>query len=143
MRRREKSVATVRTYANEMFEDVKDSVEHMAILKSRSKSRFIFTYNDEKYKQELEEKWAFLQRKWTKGMDGRVVLYFDLEVNQFDVTEAFSHADLDEDVEINIHYPDGFKVSGLMLRVMKAHMVNQYLSEFVTTTQSKHSQTSD
>ncbi|KAF5186325.1 Transposon ty1-gr2 gag-pol polyprotein, partial [Thalictrum thalictroides] len=49
-----------------------------------------------------------------------IVAYFDLEANQFDVTNAFPHADLDEDDEINIQYPDGFKVPGSMLRVMKA-----------------------
>ncbi|RKF63972.1 hypothetical protein OnM2_022059 [Erysiphe neolycopersici] len=48
------------------------------------------------------------------------VAYFDLEANQFDVTKAFPHADLDEDDEVNIHYPNGFKVPGSMLRVMKA-----------------------
>ncbi|KAI1005488.1 hypothetical protein K3495_g2735 [Podosphaera aphanis] len=49
-----------------------------------------------------------------------IVAYFDLEANQFDVANTFPHADLDEDDEINIQYPDGFKVLGSMLRFMKA-----------------------
>ena len=40
--------------------------------------------------------------------------------NQFDVTNAFPHAELDKDDEINIYFPDGFKIKGSMLRVMKA-----------------------
>ncbi|KAI0998591.1 hypothetical protein K3495_g9605 [Podosphaera aphanis] len=49
-----------------------------------------------------------------------IVAYFDLVANQFDVTNAFPHTDLDEDDEINIQYPDDFKVPGSILRVLKA-----------------------
>lgn len=49
-----------------------------------------------------------------------ICAYFDLEAHQFDVTNAFPHADLDKDEEVVIHYPDGFKIPRYRLRVLKA-----------------------
>lgn len=49
-----------------------------------------------------------------------IAAYFDLECNQFDVTNAFPHAELALDDEIFIQYPDGFKSSGQCLRVLRA-----------------------
>ena len=46
--------------------------------------------------------------------------YFNLEYNQFDVTNTFPHASLDDDDEVLIHYPEGFENQGRLLRVLKA-----------------------
>ncbi|KAF5197653.1 Transposon ty1-dr1 gag-pol polyprotein, partial [Thalictrum thalictroides] len=49
-----------------------------------------------------------------------ICAYFDLETNQFDVTNAFPHADLDDDEIVIINYPEGFEIPGHKLRVLKA-----------------------
>ncbi|POS87671.1 hypothetical protein EPUL_001190, partial [Erysiphe pulchra] len=49
-----------------------------------------------------------------------IVAYFDLEANRFDVTNNFPHVELDKDDEINIYFPDGFKIKGSLLKVIKA-----------------------
>ncbi|KAI0994003.1 hypothetical protein K3495_g14180, partial [Podosphaera aphanis] len=49
-----------------------------------------------------------------------ICAYFDLETHQFDVTNAFPHANLDDDDEVVINYPEGFKVANHKLRVLKA-----------------------
>ncbi|KAI0998790.1 hypothetical protein K3495_g9408 [Podosphaera aphanis] len=49
-----------------------------------------------------------------------ICAYFNLETHQFDVTNAFPHADLDNDDDVVIHYPEGFKIPKHKLKVLKA-----------------------
>ncbi|KAI1003578.1 hypothetical protein K3495_g4629 [Podosphaera aphanis] len=46
-----------------------------------------------------------------------ICAYFDLETHQFDVRNAFPHVSLDDDDEVVINYPEGFKVANHKLRV--------------------------
>ena len=62
-----------------------------------------------------------------------ICAYFDLEAHQFDVTNAYPHAELDKNDEIIIHYTEGLKTPGSRLRVLKALYGLSYLHDFGTT----------